>query len=146
MFVNRRAFEGSLFENFRRLEREMNHLFDAVPRSEGNNTSSRSYPPLNVRANESQVNVYLFAPGIDSKRVEITLDKNLLTIKGERNTDLQQGAQHYRRERFNGQFYRAVNLPEDVDPERVEANYTDGVLHVTIQRHEAPKPRQIEVQ
>jgi HSP20 family protein len=57
----------------------------------------------------------------------------------------EEGAQYYRRERFDGAFHRAVNLPDDADPDRVEANYQDGVLHIAVQRRESAKPRQIEV-
>jgi HSP20 family protein len=54
-------------------------------------------------------------------------------------------AQYYRRERFDGEFRRVITLPDDVDPERVEAKYRDGVLQITIQRHESARPRQINV-
>ncbi|MEJ2694490.1 MAG: Hsp20/alpha crystallin family protein [Candidatus Thiodiazotropha sp.] len=74
-----------------------------------------------------------------------TLHQNLLTLKGERRTTKEEGVQYFRQERFDGEFHRAVNLPEDADPEKVEANYQDGVLHIAIQRQESAKPRQIEV-
>ena len=52
---------------------------------------------------------------------------------------------YYRQERFNGEFRRVIALPDDVDPDRVEARYRDGILHITVQRREVAKPRQIEV-
>lgn len=145
MFGNLRNFEGGLFDDFRRLEREMDQLFGNTPWSGGIRSATRSYPPLNLGVTPERIDVYLFAPGIDSKGLEITLHQNLLTIKGERKAERDENAQYYRRERFDGDFHRAVNLPEDADPEKVEASYSDGVLHVAIQRREADKPRQIEV-
>lgn len=145
MFGNLRSFEGSLFDDFRRLEREMDQLFGNVPWSGGIRSAARGYPPLNLGVTPERIDVYLFAPGIDPSRLEITLHQNLLAIKGERKAETAEGAQYYRRERYDGDFHRAVNLPEDADPEQVEATYTDGILHVAIQRREAAKPRQIEV-
>ena len=56
-----------------------------------------------------------------------------------------EAADYYRRERFEGEFRRVVTLPDDVDPERVEAKYRDGVLQITVQRRESARPRQITV-
>lgn len=145
MFANLRSFEGSLFDDFRRLEREMDQLFGYVPGSDGIRSTARSYPPLNLGVTSEHIDVYLFAPGIDPKCLEITLQNNILTIQGERKAERDENTQYYRRERFDGDFQRAVNLPEDADPEKVEASYSDGVLHVSIQRRVADKPRQIEV-
>jgi HSP20 family protein len=57
----------------------------------------------------------------------------------------EEGADYYRKERFDGAFHRVVNLPDDVDPDQVEAKYRDGVLQITIKRRESSRPRQIEV-
>jgi HSP20 family protein len=59
--------------------------------------------------------------------------------------EVDENAEYYRRERFEGEFRRVIALPDDVDPERVAAKYRDGVLQITIQRHEAARPRQITV-
>jgi HSP20 family protein len=104
-----------------------------------------TYPPVNVGSTPEQVDVYLFAAGVDSKSLDITLQQNLLTVAGERKLITEEGADYYRKERFDGAFRRVVTLPEDVDPDKVDASYRDGVLHVRIQRREAVRPRQIEV-
>ena len=77
--------------------------------------------------------------------IDITIQQNLLTVAGERNVITEEGANYYRKERYDGAFRRVVSLPDDVDPNRVDATYQDGVLHITIERHEAAKPRKIEV-
>lgn len=145
MFANLRSIEGGLFDDFRRLEREMNQLFANAPSSGGIRAVKPGYPPLKVGVTPERIDVYLFAPGIDPKQLEISLHKNLLSIKGERKLEREEGAEYYRRERFDGDFQRAVNLPEDADPEQVEAGYEKGVLHVAMQRRKAAKPKQIEV-
>ncbi len=146
MFTSLSQFEGGLFDDFRRLEREMDQLFGNAPWSGGIRAAAKGgYPPINVGVTPERIDVYLFAPGVEPNALEITLHQNLLTVKGERRAMREEGAQYYRRERFDGDFHRAVNLPEDADPDQVEANYGDGVLHIVVKRREAAKPRQIEV-
>jgi len=146
MFTSLSSFDSDLFDAFRRMESEMDHYLNAGVGASGIRTMGRgAYPPINVGIVPEQVEVYLFAPGVDHKTLEITLHQNLLTLKGERRLMREEGAEYYRQERFSGDFYRAVNLPEDCDPEQVDAHYEAGVLHITIGRRESVKPRQIEV-
>ena len=146
MFDNLSSFDR-LFEEFRRMEQQMDELFGSgmMPpaiRSVGRGT----YPPVNVGASPNQVDVYLFAAGLDPKRIEVSVQQNLLTVSGERNVPVDDNATYYRQERYNGPFQRAIALPEDVDPDRVEAKYNDGVLQITARRRESAKPRKISVQ
>jgi len=146
MFGSLSSFEGGLFDEFRHLEREMDRYFSSGPWPNGIRAMARgTYPPINVGLTPDRVVVYLFVPGVDPNNLDITIHQNLLTIKGERRSAREEGVQYYRRERFDGEFHRAVSLPEDADPDQVEASYRNGVLQVTVKRHEATKPRQIEV-
>ena len=104
-----------------------------------------TYPPINIGSTPEQVDVYLFAAGLNTESLDISIQKNLLTIDGERRLITEEGATYFRRERFDDAFHRIVSLPDDVDPEKVDASYRDGVLRITIQRREAARPRQIEV-
>ena len=104
-----------------------------------------TFPPLNVAANPERVDVYLFAADLDPKSLDLSIQQNLLTVSGTRKVEINEKAEYYRRERFDGDFRRVITLPDDVDPERVEAKYRNGVLQVTIQRHESARPRQITV-
>ncbi|MCU7830864.1 MAG: Hsp20/alpha crystallin family protein [Candidatus Thiodiazotropha sp. (ex Myrtea sp. 'scaly one' KF741663)] len=144
MFARVSNFEDGFFDQFRRLENEM-FGSGAWPQVAQVTRTRSAYPPINVGVTAEQIDVYLFAPGVDPKRLGITIHENLLTVKGERNAKQEEGVEYYRKERFDGEFHRAVNLPEDADPEKVEASYEDGVLHITIQRRESAKPRQIKV-
>ena len=146
MFASLGNFEGSLFDEFRRMQREMDQLFAAAPWPSGIRAVARgTYPPINIGSTPDQVDVYLFASGMDPKSLDISIQQNLLTLAGERKLITEKGANYYRRERVDGAFRRVVTLPEDVDPDKVDASYRDGVLHVAVQRRESAKPRQIEV-
>ena len=137
---------GSFVDEFRRLQDEMDELFSGWPSPAEIRSAGRgAYPAINVGATPEQVGVYVFAAGLDPKSLDISLQQNLLTIAGERNAMTEEDADYYRRERFDGAFRRVIALPDDVDPEQVEARYRDGVVHVTVQRREAAQPRQIEV-
>jgi len=87
----------------------------------------------------------VFAPGIDPKSLEVSLQESVLNVSGRRDIPADQNANYYRQERFRGSFQRVISLPEDVDPDKVEATYRDGILQVTVQRRESAKPRKIEI-
>lgn len=147
MFWNIGNFDERLLDDFRRVQREMDGLFGTGPARTGIRATTRgSYPPVNVGATAGQADVYVFAAGVDPKDLDISLQQNLLSIAGERKLDEEAEAEHYRRERFQGKFHRVITLPDDVDPERVSAQYRDGVLHINVKRRESSRPRQIEIQ
>ena len=140
------GFEGDLFDQFRRLETEMGQLFGHSPWPAGIRAVQRgTFPPINVGATPERVEVYLFAAGLDPTKLEVSIQQNLLSISGSRKISANENAEYYRRERYDGDFRRVITLPEDVDPQRVEARYRDGVLQITVQRREAARPRQITV-
>lgn len=112
-------------------------------------TSGGSYPAINVGHSPQAVDVHVFAPGIDAQRTEITLDRGVLTIAGERPTDLPPESAKtsvHARERHSGKFRRTINLPDDVDPNQVQASYRDGVLHVHLRRRDVVQPRRIVIE
>lgn len=139
-------FDTSLFDEFRRLESEMDQFFGSGSLPTGIRAMRRgTFPPINVGATPERVDVYLFAAGLDPKSLDISIQQNLLAVSGERKVPVDEAADYYRRERFDGEFRRVVTLPDDVDPDRVEAKYRDGVLQITVQRRETVRPRQITV-
>jgi HSP20 family protein len=109
--------------------------------------SRRSFPVINVGSTADSIEVLALAPGVDPDKMQITIEKGVLVLAGERKAGLQQddGVSTYAQERFNGTFRRVVSLPDDVDANRVEANYRDGLLRVKVARSEASRPRRIEV-
>ena len=145
MFGNLGGFEGGLFDEFRRMQQEMDQLFGVPWPGSIRSVARGTYPPINIGRTPEQVDVYLFAAGVNPKTLDISIQQNLLTVSGERKVMHEEEADYYRKERFDGTFRRVVSLPEDVDPDRVDASYRDGILHVTVQRREAARPRQIQV-
>ncbi|QSA98630.1 Hsp20/alpha crystallin family protein [Methylococcus sp. EFPC2] len=146
MFGNLTNLEGSLFDEFRRLEQQVDELFGRGGRLPAiRSVVKGTFPPINVGVTPEKVDVYVFSAGLDSKTLDVSIQQNLLTISGERKSPEAENARYYRKERFQGEFRRVITLPEDVDPERVVAQYTDGILHVAVQRREASRPRQIEI-
>jgi HSP20 family protein len=146
MFGSLSNSDDRLFEDFRRIQQEMDELFGGGPFPNSiRNVARGSFPPINVGSTPEQVDIYLFAAGLDPKELDISIQQNLLTIAGERKLPSIEGGNFYRQERFAGKFHRALSLPDDVDPDKVDATYRDGVLHITIQRQEVAKPRQIEI-
>ncbi|WP_295403730.1 Hsp20/alpha crystallin family protein [uncultured Thiocystis sp.] len=146
MFGSLTNFEGGLFDDLRRMQREIDEMFTPCAWPAAIRSVARgAYPPINIDATPKSVDVYLFAAGIDPKTLEISLQQNLLTVAGERKVTAPEQAEQYRQERFSGSFRRVITLPEDVDPDQTAARYAEGVLHVSIQRREASQPRQIEV-
>jgi len=143
----RSLFSRDLFADLDRLQREMQQAFDLAPTIRGFGRSG--FPALNVGGTAQAVEVYAFAPGLAPESIEVHLDRGLLTIAGERRTNLpaddKKSALHIN-ERFNGTFRRVISLPQDVDPNGVSAQYRDGVLQVTVKRLESSQPRRIAVQ
>jgi HSP20 family protein len=134
-----------MFDSFEQLRREMDSVFASAFGPASIRAAARgSFPAVNVGETALQVDVYLLVPGIDPKKLDISLEDKVLTVAGERSSDTPPG-KAYLRERFGGSFRRAITLADDIDPERVEARYTDGVLHITIARKSEAQPRRIEV-
>jgi len=140
---------GSLFPELTRLQQQLEEMFQPAGVAGIRSLAYGAFPAVNVGSTPDSVEVIAFAPGIDPQEIEITVDRGLLSLSGERRSESsgQQGAKAntYAQERFTGKFRRVISLPEDADPAKVEAKFRDGVLHVTVAKRESSKPRQISV-
>lgn len=138
---------GGLFGEVARLQENLDQLFRASRMTSIRAMSGRTFPVINVGGTSDAIEVLALAPGLDPKALQITIEKGVLVLAGERKTELPQddGISTYAQERFNGSFRRVISLPEDVDPARVEAHYHDGLLQVKVARNEASRPRRIQV-
>jgi HSP20 family protein len=97
---------------------------------------------------EQDGNIVLKAelPGVDAKNVDIRLENNVLTLRGERKLDNEVKKENYHRvERSYGSFTRSFTLPTVVDQEKIKADYSDGVLRLTLPKREEAKPKQISI-
>jgi HSP20 family protein len=140
---------NSLLGQFERLRRELDDVF-GVPglASSIRSVAPGTVPAVNVGRTPTSAEIFAFAPGLDPAKIEVTLDRGVLRISGERTSGIptDRDAVHvYTRERGAGSFARAISLPDDVDPERVNASYRDGVLHVSVGRREPVQPTRISV-
>jgi HSP20 family protein len=125
---------------------ELNQVQDEFTRWFGNATRGPAAPALNVWEDEQAVHVEADLPGFDASKLEVTVTEgNQLTVQGERPAPEIPGAVWIRQERPFGKFVRAIELPSLVDADRVEAKYENGVLKLTLPKHEAAKPRKIAV-
>ena len=92
--------------------------------------------------------IYAFAPGLDPAKINVNIERGVLTLSGEREPDLPsenaQAVLHVN-ERSTGRFSRAISLPDDLDANQVAAKYADGVLQVSIKRRESSQPRRVEI-
>lgn len=143
----RSLFSRDLFGELDRLQRELQQAFEVSPSIRG--VARGGFPAVNVGSAPRSVELYAFAPGLDPAAVEVSLDRGVLTIAGERKATLpgrdEKAAVHIN-ERFAGRFRRVFTLPDDIDSDSVSASYRDGVLHVSIKRRESAQPRRISVQ
>ena len=141
-------FPRDLFAELDRLQREMREAFELSPSIRG--LGRGGFPALNIGGTPQTVEIFAFAPGLDPNTVDISLDRGVLTIAGERAANLpadndDKAAVHIN-ERFSGRFRRVLTVSEDVDPATVSASYRDGVLHISARRRESAQPRRITVQ
>jgi len=105
------------------------------------------FPPVNVfRGRQGDVVIRAELPGVKPEDIEVTTEGRRLTINGERKADTSDNAAYHRRERPWGKFSRAIHLPADLDVEKAEARFHQGVMTLRIPRSQAAKPRPITVQ
>jgi HSP20 family protein len=139
---------GDMLAEFDRLQQQLHRVFPRAYASGSIRATAREFPAINVGSTPDTIEIVVFAPGIDPKSVELSIDKGLLILAGERKSDLPQGSDRvsiYAQERVAGPFRRVVSLPEDADPASVTATYRDGFLRVSVGKRESSKPRRIEV-
>ena len=139
----RSFFPRDLYADMDRLQREVQQALDLSPNIRG---LARGFPALNIGGTPKSVEIYAFAPGIDPASLEVQIERGVLTVAGERKDDdrAEKAAVHIN-ERYAGRFRRVVALPDDVDANACEAQYRDGVLHISIPRNESAQPRRIAI-
>ena len=149
MYASLTRFPGDMFADFEALQRQVEQLLGTRGWPSSIRATGRgAFPAINMGVTADAVEVYAFAPGIDPARLEVSVDRGVLTISGERAREVPQESEKvsvYADERFGGTFRRAVSLPEEADSSRIEAKYRDGILRVTVPMRENTKPRRIEV-
>jgi HSP20 family protein len=139
---------GDLFDELNRLQESFEQAFRPEGAGSIRALPRHTFPVINVGSTADAIEVLALAPGVDPAALQITVDKGLLVIAGERKSDGPARGEHtavYAQERFKGSFRRVISLPDDADAGRISATCRDGMLRVTVPRREASRPRQISV-
>lgn len=132
------------------LRHQMNHLFDdafgSVIRGDSRLSVWNRYPTVDIYDNDKHIVIKAELPEIDKKDIVIDVKDGVLTLKGERSFDNEiKEEKYYCRERMFGKFERVFRLPADVDPEKISADYKDGILKIDIPKPEEQQPKKITV-
>ena len=139
---------SDVFSELNRLQDVLDQVFRPAERSSIRGLSGASFPVINVGATPDAIEVMALAPGLDPTALQLTVDRGLLIIAGERKSAVPESGDAtsvYAQERFSGDFRRVVSLPDDADPGKVDAAYRDGILRITVAKRDSSKPRRIEV-
>lgn len=139
---------ADIFSELNRLQGVLDTMFRPAGRSSIRALTGATFPVINVGTTPDTIEVMALAPGLDPASIQLSVDRGLLVIAGERASALPEDGDKvsvYAQERFAGNFRRVVSLPDDADPAKVDASYRDGILRVTVAKRESSKPRRIEV-
>ncbi len=136
----------SLMNQWRRdIERAFNSFEDGGSRGEV--TAAAWAPAVDIKEEDGAYVVHADIPGVDPKNIELNMENGVLTLRGERKSEVKEEKDNYHRiERITGSFYRRFTLPDTADSHNISAKYTNGVLEVRIPKQEKVLPRRIEVQ
>ena len=134
------------FADFDSVRREMQRLLDTVTGDAFAEVGAGVFPPMNITQDDDNFYLRAEVPGINPKELSIAAVRNRVSLAGKREIQREhERVSYHRRERAEGSFNRTVTLPSEVDAERVDARYADGVLTLTLPKAEQAKPRQITV-
>jgi HSP20 family protein len=148
----RRAFRELMsWDPFRYFQPRIGRLFEEAfgplaPFGEEPWSLTTWSPACDIYETNNEIVVKAELPEIKKEDVHVTLDNNVLTIRGERKLEEQTERENYHRvERSYGEFIRSFTLPSFVDPNKINAEFRDGMLRVTLQKREEAKPKQVEI-
>jgi HSP20 family protein len=144
------------FSLFGSLQREVDRLFEDFTRGMGTNNGSMLMPSMDITETDKEIEVTVELPGLERKDVDISLENNVLIIRGQKNMEKGPDEQHndgtghdrniHVAERSYGVFYRVIQLPQGVDPSKVHATMSNGVLRVTVEKPTESTAAKIDVQ
>jgi HSP20 family protein len=129
------------------MQNRMDSLFGALnTATEIPATTASFVPAVDVYEDDKKVVLKLEVPGIEEKDLDVRVEKQTLTVKGERKFENEEKKENFHRiERRFGSFYRAFTLPSTVDTDKVDAKYEAGVLKLELQKKPEAQPKQIKV-
>jgi HSP20 family protein len=138
------------FRDVLALQNRLNSIFQDYNRgqNEGDPVSASAFvPPVDVYEDEHKIVLKLEVPGLKDEDLDIQVEKNVLTVRGERKFEKEEKEENFHRiERRYGTFFRSFSLPNTVNTENVKADYNAGVLRIEVEKRAEAKPKQIKVQ
>jgi HSP20 family protein len=136
------------FRDVLSLQNRLNSLFQEYNRGEGDALTTAAFvPPVDVYEDEHKIVLKLEVPGLKESDLDIQIENNVLTVKGERKFEKEEKEENFHRiERRYGSFYRSFTIPNTVNPDSVKAGYEAGVLKVELEKRAEAKPKQIKVE
>ncbi len=129
------------------MQREIDRMFDRFRGGTVDDSGADTWmPAVDILERDSSYHIKVELPGVDKNDVKITVQNDVLTIRGEKKQEAERKGENYHRlERSYGIFQRSFTLPTSVQSEKIEASYDNGVLNVVLPKSEEAKPKQIEV-
>jgi HSP20 family protein len=135
----------SILDDLESLQEDMNRAFGGWAPAR-TSARRRVYPPVNVWSSKDGVIVDAEIPGVDIKDVDISVEADQLTIRGQINVQEPKDDETYhRRERATGEFVRTLQLPFRANAEGIKANYKNGILRIAVPRSEEDKPHKVKI-
>ena len=121
--------------------------FPTVFKDEDSNIfTSRWVPAVDIKEEDNAYIIHADVPGVKPEEIDVTMEHGMLTIKGERKEDTEEEKEGYKRvERVRGSFYRRFSMPDNADPDKIDASSENGVLKITIPKKAAGKSRKVKV-
>mgnify|MGYP005812858123 FL=1 len=139
------------FSALRSMRQDMERLFQETGWPQNGDTSqvatAQWAPAVDIKEEPDRFVIYADIPGVEPDRIEVTMERGMLSIKGERSTEKKEEKEGFTRvERARGTFYRRFSLPDTADSENIQARGNNGVLEVVIPKKPTQQARRIEVQ
>nr|WP_147652365.1 Hsp20/alpha crystallin family protein [Vulcaniibacterium gelatinicum] len=147
--VHYRRWPSSMFPaEFRQMFERLfdDNLFEQAQADESSVVTSQWVPAVDVKEENDRFVLYADLPGVDPEQIEVSMDKGILTIRGERRSESSNETERYSRiERRYGSFHRRFALPDSADPNGIQARGHNGVLEIVIPKRPETAPRRIQV-
>ena len=137
------------FRDLVTLRERMNRLFEDAFTSRGEEkdlVASSWSPSVDIYETENEIVLTAEVPGVNEKNIEIKLEDNTLSLKGERNFEKETKEENYHRiERAYGSFYRSFTLPRNIDQDNIKAESENGLLRITMPKKPELKPKKVKI-
>ncbi|TFH84846.1 Hsp20/alpha crystallin family protein [Billgrantia azerbaijanica] len=151
MFGDLRRFDTGPSRGVDWFRQLMDEMFPETGAADIRSVPRGSYPMINIGRTDDAVCVYVFAAGLAPEALDVSIQDNVLTVRGQRPEAAPEGtagepSAYFRRERAGGEFLRTVALPDGLDADRAEARCRNGVVEIHLPKREELKPRRIAIQ